>query len=695
MPTTDYILNQTRVSSQTSPQMVQLNNGRLVGVWEDLRLDPGVAGSYGVYSSMFRDDMRVGYRIDTRIPQETDGIQRAPQITALRDGGYAIAWESEGPSQRSGIDDGYYDTYIRIFNADGTPRTGEIQLSPQRNNDVFVQDVQQLPGGGILTVAAHKLTGATYDLVAYRTRPDGTAIGTPTVLVSDIDQITTSLGFYSQPGARIAVLPGGGYGVTWYGYEDLLDGPDGRRIYFRAFDNDGGARGPARIVGQDPSGRGLHQQHPEITALASGGFAVIWSRRMDPDDLEETDVFLRLLDRSGNPRGPAVLVNQGDRVGEQIPHDVIDLGGGRLLASYYSQRGDDDFALMGRVFDAGGRAITSRFQLSELALEDMGGGNLVLLQNGRIASIREAETSMDEDIIGNVFDLVLPARNGTAQDDRIAGTQTADIINGRAGDDWLAGHRGDDRLTGGLGNDTLLGGAGNDTLLGGAGRDQLQGGAGDDLLRGGAGNDTLNGGAGHDRLEGGAGNDILRGAAGRDTLLGGNGNDSLHGGQGADRLLGGNGNDRLFGQAGNDLLQGGAGNDLLDGGAGNDTLRGGAGQDRLIGGAGSDVLYGGAGADIFVFRAPSDSPVGAGRDRIMDFQRGLDRLDLRQIDADTGLAGNQSLAFSGTAAAAHSVWYARAGENLILRGDVDGDGRADFAIELAGLSQLAETDFLL
>lgn len=76
---------------------------------------------------------------------------------------------------------------------------------------------------------------------------------------------------------------------------------------------------------------------------------------------------------------------------------------------------------------------------------------------------------------------------------------------------------------------------------------------------------------------------------------------------------------RLLG--GDDFASGLGGNDRLIGGAGNDVLTGGAGQDRLEGGTGRDALHGNAGADVFVLR-----PDGA-RDRINDFEDGLDRLD--------------------------------------------------------------------
>ena len=81
----------------------------------------------------------------------------------------------------------------------------------------------------------------------------------------------------------------------------------------------------------------------------------------------------------------------------------------------------------------------------------------------------------------------------------------------------------------------------------------------------------------------------------------------------------------LTGDAGNDTLYGGAAGDILSGRGGDDVLSGGAGDDILIDGVGSDALRGGAGADVFVFvqdKAP---------DRVLDFEPGVDRLDLSGI----------------------------------------------------------------
>ena len=245
------------------------------------------------------------------------------------------------------------------------------------------------------------------------------------------------------------------------------------------------------------------------------------------------------------------------------------------------------------------------------------------------------------------------------------------------------------------GDDTLTGGTGGDVIDGGSGSDSIEGGLGNDSLSGGAGSDVLDGGAGSDILFGGGGNDTSYGGGGRDILDGGGGKDSLFGGGGSDRLDGGGGKDDLQGGAGKDKLYGGSGNDELFGGGGNDKLFGGNGKDDLVGGAGRDILTGGGGADSFIFNGTGESSTGRrGRDVVVDFD-GKDILDLSGIDADSGARGNNDFAFSGTSSAANAVWYQDTRTGVIVYGDIDGDGRADFGIELRGIDSLNANDFIL
>lgn len=147
--------------------------------------------------------------------------------------------------------------------------------------------------------------------------------------------------------------------------------------------------------------------------------------------------------------------------------------------------------------------------------------------------------------------------------------------------------------------------------------------------------------------------------------------------------------DRIEGRAGSDTLSGGAGNDLMDGGAGND---------RLNGEAGADMLTGGLGADIFEFTNITDSGP-ATADRITDFSRQQgDIISLAAIDAKAGTAANDVFKFIGTKAfsrEAGQLRYDQAGGNTYVTGDVNGDGIADFRIEILGSVKFAASDFAL
>ena len=112
---------------------------------------------------------------------------------------------------------------------------------------------------------------------------------------------------------------------------------------------------------------------------------------------------------------------------------------------------------------------------------------------------------------------------------------------------------------------------------------------------------------------------------------------------------------------------------------------------RLDGGKGNDVFTGGLGNDTFVF-----NDLG-GTDRITDFARGADKIDLSGIDAVAGTGKNDAFTFIGDSAftnhAGEARTYVQNGVNF-LAGDVNGDGVADFVINL-GTVHVDHTDILL
>ena len=127
---------------------------------------------------------------------------------------------------------------------------------------------------------------------------------------------------------------------------------------------------------------------------------------------------------------------------------------------------------------------------------------------------------------------------------------------------------------------------------------------------------------------------------------------------------------------------------------------GGACDDLIYAAGGQDSLAGGLGRDTFQFRASSDSSAGSS-DSILDFAAGVDRIDLRFIDSDSNEAGDQAFEFIGSGAFQKVAGQLRAFETGAgqwrVEGDVDGDGAADFALDvtLAGQAPLTVSDFIL
>lgn len=385
----------------------------------------------------------------------------------------------------------------------------------------------------------------------------------------------------------------------------------------------------------------------------------------DGDDLITIDVArLTLTTGAGSD---TIVLNSADSEGLNRVVTDFDTGSDRIDVEQLA-------------YDLGFYDGEDLFENGSLQLEQRGADTLVLLDKGpagfRTVIVLENVTAADLGV-DNFNPPMSPVVVVTGAGGASAGTDGADTITGGSGSDSIDGSLGNGNLNGATGDNVLNGGAGSDTISGGTGNDTIYGGGGRDILTGDRGKDNLFGGSGRDRLDGDGGKDNLFGGGGRDKLYGGSGSDSLFGGGGGDKLYGGSGSDSLFG------------------GGGNDKLFGGNGKDALVGGAGRDILKGGNGADRFIFNKITESTEERrGRDVVKDFDN-KDVLDLSGIDADTGLEGNNNFTFSGTSATAHAVWYQDTRAGVIVYGDVDGDSRADFGIELRDVDSLTASDFLL
>ncbi|RJF88158.1 hypothetical protein D3874_14975 [Oleomonas cavernae] len=344
--------------------------------------------------------------------------------------------------------------------------------------------------------------------------------------------------------------------------------------------------------------------------------------------------------------------------------------------------------------------------------------------------------------VGKVGSYTLGAN---VENGRVAGSGAFNLFGNDLGNS-LTGNAVANLLDGGAGNDGLFGGDGADVLTGGLGDDDLNGGAG--LAQGGdtasyasaAGAVTVDlglavyqdtGGAGIDRL---VNMENLTGSAFDDTLIGNNLANKFDGGGGVDLVsyaggatgavvyLDGTGTndrdalgdsfvnveniigsaakaDRLIGDGANNGFTGLGGNDRLDGGDGKDNLDGGDGDDVLLGRAGADQVTGGLGADIFAFvEKPSAA---GGHDRVMDFEHGIDQLQVDASQFQGGLVAGGTVTLRtgsdpGTVGLAGGTFLYDTDDGY-LRYDMDGAGAASAVLlwVLQGVPSLTASDFLI
>ncbi|EPX85008.1 M10 family metallopeptidase C-terminal domain-containing protein [Salipiger mucosus] len=328
-----------------------------------------------------------------------------------------------------------------------------------------------------------------------------------------------------------------------------------------------------------------------------------------------------------------------------------------------------------------------------------------------------------------------------------------DTLSGSARDETLMGGEGNDLLIGAGGDDWYFGGAGNDQArIGAASRDVTIEVSGDTLtlisaegtdsfrsIESFAFTDTILTLAQVEALAGGTpvateGNDTLPDAPGAQAFDGLGGIDTVDYSASAGRVLldfqsdvGGRDFARFYdvgaaegdtyanvenaiGSASADNLRGDAGVNVLEGGGVSDRLYGRAGDDVLMGGSGADALYGNLGTDTmtggddvgrrdrYIYFQTQESGTGAGnRDVITDFVAGEDRIELSRFDADTTQGFKQAFDWIGNAgfSAAGQLGYRYEEGNTIVQADFDGDGAADFEIELTGTMDLTADDFLI
>lgn len=672
-----FLVNTSTVGDQRYADVVALTTGNFVVTWHDS--DPPSTMRGQVFDL-------AGAKIGAEfIIDRTPTSSATPDLTALSDGGFALAW-SVFDSHPAG-DGNHHGIVARLFDANGVGTSGYIRVNSVTASFQTNPAITQLANGNLLVTWESHNAGTTfdYDIKAQVLSPTGAKIGGEFLVT------TTAAGPQFNP--EVSNLADGGFVIGWYDNFSTTN----RGQVFHA---NGSRSGSEFILARSSA-------QPAFAELADGRFLYVWGEYNF--DATNSRLAAQIFNRDGSLSGPQfTVVPNGSNLVSAI--EVTALDGDRFLVSWDAGDGTGGSDVQGRiltldggntspVIESGGGAATVSITVAENARPDLPYGLVATDANQdglvyRIAggadaarftidaatgAIRlnqlsdfEAPTDVGGD---NVYEVIVAAFDGTSQALQTLFVSISDVAEGVM-------------------------------IFGGSGKDNIS----PAKSAGGQPKPT----ALADRIEAGAGNDRIDGGQGGDVMLGGQGDDVFVFDNVADRAieLAGQGYDTmtsfLVSLALEDNVEAGTltgtlalditGNELantLTGNAGANRMSGGAGDDLLIGGAGQDTMSGGDGFDVFRFLSPTDSTSSA-PDFILDFSG--DRIDLSTIDANSRVRGNQAFVdigsneFSGVAG---QLRYYHDGGNTFVSGDIDGDAIGDFLIGIAGEQLLVPNDFFL
>jgi Ca2+-binding RTX toxin-like protein len=622
------------------------------------------------------------------VNSNTTGDHYDIKLQALADGRFVTVWT-----------DNAAQAFIRLFDANGTPKTGDIAVTLAENDgQKFVPTIALLNNGNFVVAwedASQNDGDQDTGIRAQIFSPDGTKVGT--------DIHINGIVAYTQAEIQITPLADGGFAVVYLDYPwDSVAGKimdsDSSDLVTKVFNASGVAvSGDIAVNTTRPNG----QTEPAITTTKDGGYAIFFA------DSSQTDVMVRgrYFAADGTPKGADFLVAEG--TGGQNNPTATTLADGKIVVTWETSSGD----IVAQMLAPDGTAFGETFVIDRgmtagqqedaqvVALKDGGfavsftstgagnsahvafftgtgefvqdyaidpapetefpggpGTSLTALADGRIAIAWTS--SWAEDYYVNFHAQIFDPRSGAVS---LHGSNANDHFFGTAFDDVVDGGAGVDTLEGGVGDDTYFVDNASDVIVeapSGGGFDTVVTSANyslssfvEKLVGSGMGALSLTGNDLNNLIVGNAGDNVIDGGAGADVMQGGAGNDTYRVDIAGDVVVDEAGSDTVVASVSYALTDGlenlvaaGAGSVILTGNAGRNAVIGNVGDNRLAGKSGNDVLTGGAGKDAFIL----DTRLGTSKtdrvvnfDRITDFKVGQDKVWLdNAIFKKLGKAGS-------------------------------------------------------
>ncbi|MEM9540606.1 MAG: S8 family serine peptidase [Cyanobacteria bacterium P01_E01_bin.42] len=247
----EFLVNTHTVNSQETPAIATLSNGEYVIIWQSFNQDGSGRGIYG--QRFDRDSNPIG--TEFALNTQTEGEQRYPTLTALKEGGFVATWTSE--SQDGNSD----DIYARRYDANGNAIGQEFLVNTYRTSSQYVPAIATLEDGSFV-IAWHSVSqddNSTSGIYGQRYDSNGDRLGGEFKVntISQSDQLNPA----------IAPLSNGGFAIVWQSKGYIPS------IYGQRYDSNGDRiGGEFRLNSEHYSARRM----PTVAGLPNGKFVTFW-----------------------------------------------------------------------------------------------------------------------------------------------------------------------------------------------------------------------------------------------------------------------------------------------------------------------------------------------------------------------------------------------------------------------------------
>jgi len=268
------------------------------------------------------------------------GNQTEPAVAVDPQGRFAIVWQGPGLDQE--------DVFLRLFGPNGSAVTDELLVNLDTTGRQLYPSIAA-DGTGTLAVAweSRETTaeGEKAVVLVQRFDPNGSGLGGP---------VTVDTELYDGRYPEVAMDGTGRFAVTWM--RDRTNHP----IVVRLFD-------AAGVPLTDPlevnTASIASITRPSIAMNTLGCFVVAWDGH--PARASEDDIYARLYDPNGVPRGEPFVVNTIRAGAQQWPQAAIN-DSNEFVLVWEHDTGDPTAAteIAARYFDRDGAPAGEQFQLN-------------------------------------------------------------------------------------------------------------------------------------------------------------------------------------------------------------------------------------------------------------------------------------------------------------------------------------------